>query len=84
MQARKEALSVWLEEVSKRTVAMETTRAMMSEGEEGYLEAVFSHLTARQISKACEVCQSKREEILYNLSSLTRRLPGLTKVSMDP
>lgn len=55
-QARKEALSVWLEEVSETLVEIEAERALSSEADEAYLDAVFSYLTVLQISRACEIC----------------------------
>lgn len=70
--ARKEALSQWLEESSDEAVLEETERALSLEdnnGRESYLEAIFSHLTARQISKSCELAQDKDDHHLALLLS---------------
>lgn len=52
-QARKEAVSQWLENVNSKTVQEEVLYALSQDDEESYLSAIFSHLTARQISEAC-------------------------------
>lgn len=55
-----ESLSLWLEAVSNAAVQEEVEVALNDEkNEESYLDAVFAHLTARQISEACVLAQDK-------------------------
>ncbi|XP_068236847.1 nuclear pore complex protein Nup98-Nup96-like isoform X2 [Palaemon carinicauda] len=63
-QARMEAVSQWLENVNSSIVQEEVLYAMSQDGEEAYLAAIFSHLTARQISEACMLALSKGDHHL--------------------
>ncbi|XP_066985536.1 nuclear pore complex protein Nup98-Nup96 isoform X4 [Macrobrachium rosenbergii] len=63
-RARVEAVSQWLENVNSSIVQEEVLYAMSQDGEENYLAAIFSHLTARQISEACMLAQSKGDHHL--------------------
>lgn len=55
-------MSQWLEAVSQETVVQEVDAALGPDGgEEGYLEAILAHLTARQVSQACVLAQDKGE-----------------------
>ncbi|RXG73506.1 Nuclear pore complex protein Nup98-Nup96 [Armadillidium vulgare] len=77
-QARKEALSVWLEEVSETLVEIEAERALSSETEEAYLDAVFSYLTVLQISRACEICLENGDDhlaLLLTQACLSDEIP---------
>lgn len=66
-RARVEAVSQWLESVSDSVVQKEVMMALAAEeGPEGYLDAIFSHLTARQISSACVIAQDKGENMLHS------------------
>lgn len=65
-RARVESLSLWLEAVSSAAVQEEVEVALNDEkNEESYLEAVFAHLTARQISEACVLAQDKGMAIQF-------------------
>ncbi|KAK3891422.1 hypothetical protein Pcinc_004721 [Petrolisthes cinctipes] len=69
-RARVEAVSQWLESVSESVVQKEVMMALAAEqGHEGYLDAIFSHLTARQISSACVISQDKGDHHLALLLS---------------
>ena len=57
--ARIEAVSQWLECVTTATVQEEVEISLASEDENDYLNAIFSHLTSRQISQACVLAQQK-------------------------
>ncbi|XP_042235081.1 nuclear pore complex protein Nup98-Nup96-like isoform X2 [Homarus americanus] len=64
-QARVEAVSRWLESVSFLTVQEEVANALCEDqNKEAYLDAVFAHLTARQISEACVLAQDKGDHHL--------------------
>nr|XP_045624502.1 nuclear pore complex protein Nup98-Nup96-like isoform X1 [Procambarus clarkii]XP_045624503.1 nuclear pore complex protein Nup98-Nup96-like isoform X1 [Procambarus clarkii]XP_045624504.1 nuclear pore complex protein Nup98-Nup96-like isoform X1 [Procambarus clarkii]XP_045624506.1 nuclear pore complex protein Nup98-Nup96-like isoform X1 [Procambarus clarkii]XP_045624507.1 nuclear pore complex protein Nup98-Nup96-like isoform X1 [Procambarus clarkii]XP_045624508.1 nuclear pore complex protein N len=64
-RARVEAVSQWLEAVSHATVQEEVAIALNKDNsEEGYLDAVFAHLTARQISEACVLAQDEGDHHL--------------------
>lgn len=64
-RARVEAVSQWLESVSQEAVVREVTGALGPEGgEEGYLEAILAHLSARQVSQACVLAQDRGDHHL--------------------
>ncbi|KAK7077511.1 Nuclear pore complex protein Nup98-Nup96 [Halocaridina rubra] len=63
-RARAEAVSQWLENVNSHVVLEEVLNALGQDDDEGYLSAIFSHLTARQISAACVLAQSKGDRHL--------------------
>ena len=52
-RARVETLSEWIESVNREQVRQEVEGTT----EEDYLEAVFSHLTVRELRSACELLQ---------------------------
>lgn len=71
-RARVESLSLWLEAVSNAAVQEEVEVALNDEkNEESYLDAVFAHLTARQISEACVLAQDKGDHHLALLLAQT-------------
>ncbi|KAG0722886.1 Nuclear pore complex protein Nup98-Nup96 [Chionoecetes opilio] len=64
-RARVEAVSLWLERVSQEAVVGEVGCALGPEaGEEGYLEAILAHLSARQVSQACVLAQDRGDHHL--------------------
>lgn len=65
-----ESLSLWLEAVSSAAVQEEVEVALNDEKNlESYLDAVFAHLTARQISEACVLAQDKGMAVVSLLFS---------------
>ncbi|XP_050720849.1 nuclear pore complex protein Nup98-Nup96-like isoform X5 [Eriocheir sinensis] len=64
-RSRVEAVSQWLEVVSQETVVQEVGAALGPDGgEEGYLEAILAHLSARQVSQACVLAQDRGDHHL--------------------
>ncbi|XP_048584697.1 nuclear pore complex protein Nup98-Nup96 isoform X1 [Nematostella vectensis] len=63
--ARRNALSHWLAEAAKDRVKVEVDKANFEDGD--YLNAIFSHLTGQQISKASRLAQRHGD---YRLSLL--------------
>ncbi|XP_063884197.1 nuclear pore complex protein Nup98-Nup96-like isoform X2 [Scylla paramamosain] len=64
-RARVEAVSQWLESVSQEAVVREVTGSLGPEGgEEGYLDAILAHLSARQVSQACVLAQDRGDHHL--------------------
>ena len=68
-RARVETFSRWVERVSGARVAKEVEGAMEAGtgGEVGHLEAVMSHLTARQIYEACALLQQQGNGRYYSI-----------------
>lgn len=59
-------MSQWLEVVSQETVMQEVETSLGPDGgEDGYLEAILAHLTARQVSQACVLAQDRGKCVLF-------------------
>ncbi|XP_078371007.1 nuclear pore complex protein Nup98-Nup96-like isoform X3 [Oculina patagonica] len=69
--ARKAALSNWLAEAAKERISQEVDAANFQESD--HLKCIFSYLTGRQISKACQVAQQHGD---YRLSLLLSQVTG--------
>ena len=81
-QARKEALSRWIEEESETRISEEVEHNKMDDADDddAYLQNIFSHLTGRQIDEACSLAQEKGE--LYACTSKIKKSQSCTNASV--